>query len=138
MAAKAARKACLQARVILAKSVALNITKNYLRFKTEKKKTSTFIPQYSSHQLPWDCRLHFVSWRPLVPNRRVSVLPHGECKTAKPENENVIFGILLVCLKNAPTLCLLASEDCSIHTNLFYRKHEKIPLEPLLCCRYFF
>lgn len=41
-----------------------------------------------------------------MPNRRVSVLPHGECKTGKPENEScmwrtVIFSILLVCLKNA-------------------------------------
>ena len=108
MAAKAPWKASLQARVIPAESVALNFTKNYLRFKTEKK-TSTYIPQYSSHQLPWDCRLHFVSWRLLVPSRRVSVLPHGECKTAKPENESCmwsteIFGILLVCPKNAHSL----------------------------------
>ena len=44
-----------------------------------------------------------------MPNHRVSVLPLGECKTAKPENEScmwstVIFGILLVCLKNVPSL----------------------------------
>lgn len=44
-----------------------------------------------------------------MPNHRVSVLPLGECKTAKPENEScmwstVIFGILLVRLKNAPSL----------------------------------
>ena len=44
-----------------------------------------------------------------MPNRRVSVLPHGEYKTAKPENEScmwstVIFGTLLVCLKNAHSL----------------------------------
>ena len=38
MEAKAPWKACSQARVILAKSVALNIKKNYLRFKTEKKR----------------------------------------------------------------------------------------------------
>ena len=26
-----------------------------------------------------------------MPNRRVSVLPHGECKTAKPENESCMW-----------------------------------------------
>ena len=69
MTAKAARKACLQARVILAKSVALNITKNHLRFKTEKKGAHLYL------------NILLVS----CPGIAVSILFHGglKCQTVE-------------------------------------------------------
>ena len=62
-----------------------------------------------------------------MPNHRVSALPLGECKTAKPENESCmwsteIFGILLVCLNNAYSL--LTSKRGLFNTDEFITLQE--------------